>query len=168
MASESPPPPYDPPVADAGLGAGNPLGQVRRIFGIGLAVAAAAVAGAFTLALSSQPHEPAPGLVTIFPATFTEQGFAPGPLRRDATRQESRTAIQLARPVVVDARATEWIVARCDSGSVKVTAGGVDSTQPCTGQPVGVVALHANGKALRVSATVSATQHGDWGIAVYR
>ena len=146
----------------------SPLRQVRRIFGVGLAVAAAAAAGAFTLALSSEPAEPAVGPVTIFPAEFVEKGFAPGTLRRIASAQEKSSVTSLSQPLDVNGHGTAWIVAKCDTGKVKVRVGGLESSQRCTGGLVGIVALHAARAPLRINATLTTAQRNAWGIAVYR
>jgi len=67
----------------------------------------------------------------------------------------------------VKTRGTVYVVARCQVGTVRVVLAGLTSSQPCTGKPVGLVALNLTQPA-ELTATVTAAQHASWGVAIYR
>jgi hypothetical protein len=128
-------------------------------------LALAAAGAAFALSQrggSSSSPRPQPSL---FPTRFTEAGFLTG----DASLVTSYDADASSRRLVgsVAVLGTAYLVARCTAGTVRIIIGGLTSARPCTGAPVGIVALDLT-RAAQLTATVTVSQTGRWGVAIYR
>jgi hypothetical protein len=127
----------------------------------------ALVAGGVAFALSqrgggSSSPRPQPSL---FPVRFSEAGFLSGDVRLVSSYDAVAGSRRLVDSVAV--RGTAYLVARCSAGTVRIVVGGLTSARPCTGVPVGVVALNLTSR-VQLTATVSARQPGRWGVAIYR
>ena len=147
-----------PPDAD------DPARGVRRTLVLLLALAIAAAGGAFALSQrGGGSTEPTP--LPLFPERFSQAGFLTGVATKAASYDETATARRTTGKVTV--RGTVYVVARCDSGAVHVVLGGLTSSQQCTGSAVGVIAFNLL-KPEQLTATVTAAQHGRWGVALYR
>lgn len=127
-------------------------------------LALAAAGGAFALSqrggdASSTPRP------SLFPARFSEPDFLSG----EVALVTSYDAAANTRRVTgaVDVRGTAYVVARCSTGTIRVHVNGLTSSRPCTGAPIGVVALGLTDKA-HLTATVTTSQTASWGIAIYR
>jgi len=146
-------------------GSDDPARGVRRLLVVLLVLAVAAAGGAFALSQrgdSSPSRSPQPRL---FADEFSQTGFLSG----TASLISSYDAAAAARTArgTVKTRGTVYVVARCQAGTVRVVLGGLSSSQPCTGAPVGLVALNLTQPAQLV-ATVTAAQRTRWGVAIYR
>jgi len=127
-----------------------------------LALVAAGVAFALSQrgAGSAKPRLPA-----LFPARFSETGFLEG----EASLVSSYDAAATARRTTgsVEIKGAAYVVARCSVGTIRIAVGALTSSQPCTGDPVGVVALQLSAPTTLI-ATVTAPQTSRWGVAIYR
>jgi hypothetical protein len=139
----------------------DPARGLRRLLLVGvlLALAGAGVALGIFLARGS-PSKP-----SIFPARFSESGFLSGSARLDHSYDAAPGATRVTGQLTPGR--TSYLVALCDHGGMVVKAGSVTTSQPCTGQPVGVIALQAP-RAETVTATVTEPQTHSWGLAIYR
>ena len=127
-------------------------------------LALVAAGGAFALSQRGG-SSPAPAQPSLFPARFSEPGFLSGEVRLVS----SYDAVAGSRRVTgtVDVRGTAYVVARCTAGSVRIDVAGLSSARPCTGAPVGVVALNVTSRT-RLTASVSTSQRSTWGVAIYQ
>jgi hypothetical protein len=142
----------------------DPARGVRRLLTVLLVLALAAAGGAFALSqrgggISTSPQP------SLFPARFSEAGFLSG----EVTLVTSYDAATNARRVTgtVEVRGTAYVVARCRAGTIRLDVSGLTSSRPCTGQPVGVVALQLT-RTAQLTATVTLPQSTRWGVAIYR
>jgi hypothetical protein len=142
----------------------DPARGLRRLMAalLLLALAAGGVAFALSQRGGSSPPRPQPSL---FPARFSEAGFLSGEVRLVSSYDAVAGSRRLVDSVAV--RGTAYLVARCSAGTVRIVIGGLTSARPCTGAPVGVVALNLSGR-VQLAATVSAKQPSRWGVAIYR
>jgi hypothetical protein len=126
-----------------------------------LALAAAGAA----FALSQRGRGSSTPKPSLFPPRFSEPDFLSG----EVALVTSYDAAASARRVTgtVDVRGTAYVVARCSTGTVRIDVNGLTSSRPCTGKPIGVVALGLTDKA-QLTATVTTRQSTRWGVAIYR
>jgi hypothetical protein len=152
----------DQPVEEPG--SDDPARGVRRLLVVLLVLAIAAGGGAFALSQrgESSPASPQPRL---FVGEFFQKGF----MSRPATLVSSYAADAAARTArgTVKTRGTVYVVARCQVGTVRVVLAGLSSSQPCTGHPVGLVALNITQPG-ELTAPVTTSQSARWGVAIYR
>ena len=111
---------------------------------------------------SSAKKAPRPALFT---ARFSEPGFLSGEARLVTSYDAAASSRELTGSV--DVRGPVYVVARCATGTVRVAVGALTSTRPCTGSPVGIVALNIAQRAT-LTATVNSSQSSRWGVAIYR
>ena len=141
----------------------DPARGVRRLL-IGLLVLALAAAGG-AFALSQRGDGVSTPKPSLFPDRFSEADFLSG----EVALVTSYDAAANARRVTgtVEVRGTAYVVARCSAGTIRIDVSGLTSSRPCTGAPVGVVALQLTRKAA-LTATMTLPQTSRWGVAVYR
>lgn len=142
----------------------DPARGLRRLLFVLFVLALAAAGGAF--ALSQRGGETSTrSKASLFPSRFSEADFVSG----EVALVTSYDADGDMRRVTgtIDVHGTTYVVARCSAGIVTVNVSGLMSTRPCTGKPVGVVALQLT-RAAQLTATVTASQSTRWGFAVYR
>jgi hypothetical protein len=140
---------------------------VRRIFLVALAAAVVAAAIALGFELSHQPASTPSVSTPTLPLTFRQPGFVDHAVRRGETasfRVGQRHGVLSVPPT----SGPVYVVVRCDVGRVTVATSVLTSAQPCTGKPVGVVALGSLRQPTRLDVTVSRPQHSSWAVAVYR
>ena len=125
-----------------------------------LALAAAGAA----FALSQRGGGNSPAKVSLFPERFSEPDFLSGQVALVTSYDAAAAGRRVAG--TVDVRGTAYVVARCSAGTVTVNVSGLTSSRPCTGTPIGVVALQLTDKA-QLTATVTLPQTTRWGIAIY-
>lgn len=143
----------------------DPARGLRRLVAGLLLVALLAAVGAFVLSQrgsSSSSPRPRPSL---FPARFSETGFLTGAVRLVSSYDAPASSRRLSGSV--DVRGTAFVVARCTAGTVRIVIAGLTSARPCTGGPVGVVAVKLARKS-RLTASVGASQTTSWGVAIYQ
>lgn len=141
----------------------DPARGVRRLLTCLLVLALAAAGVAFALSQrGSGSSTPKPSL---FPHQFGEADFLSGQVTLVTSYDAAANARRVTGTVTV--RGTAYVVARCSAGTIRIDVSGLTSSRPCTGAPVGVVALQLTDKA-RLTAIVSATQSTRWGVAIYR
>ena len=138
----------------------------RRLLALLLILALVAAAGALALSLRDRSPEKAE-LPPLFASTFSDATFLTGKAHLTASRDAPAGSRRLPDGIALSTGGTAYVVARCDSGKVTVRAGALTSSRPCTGRPVGVVALQMGSRA-QLTATVSEPQSQRWGIAIYR
>ena len=140
----------------------DPARGVRRLLTCLLVLALAAAGVAF--ALSQRGSGSSTAKPALFPNRFSEADFLSGTV----TLVTSYDAAANGRRVTgtVSVRGTAYVVARCSAGTIRIDVSGLTSSRPCTGVPVGVVALQLTDKAT-LTATVDATESTRWGVAVY-
>lgn len=143
----------------------DPARGLRLLVGALLVLALVAGVGAFVLSQrgsSSPAPRPQPPL---FPARFSEAGFLSGEVRLVTSYDAGARSPRVTGSV--DVKGTAYLVARCAAGTVRVAVAGLTSARPCTGAPVGVVAINLT-RTSRLTATVSSPQTSRWGIAIYQ
>lgn len=143
------------------------LRGVRRIFLVALAVALVAAGVALVVELTHQPQISTEVSAPPLPLAFRQPGFVEHAVQRKqsagiAADRRSGT-LQLA-----PTREPLYVVVRCDSGRVTVATDVMTSAQPCTGEPVGVVALGGVRRPTRLRVTVSKPQRAGWAVGIYR
>jgi hypothetical protein len=154
-------------VTDEAAGSARGL---RRLLVVLLIAAAAAAGAALGLALTPRDDSsttPSTRPPSLFAPTFRDSTFLAGTAHLVASRDADAATRRLVDALALPTDGTAYVVARCDRGKVTVTAGALTSSRPCTGAPVGVIALQM-GSPATLTASVSATQSARWGVAVYR
>jgi hypothetical protein len=139
---------------------------VRRIFLVALAAALLAAAVAFTIQLANNHDHESGAAVSLLPSTFHQPGFVDRVVHRVAAVQLPATTPRGA--LRMPGGGTLYVVARCDTGRIRVVEGNLTSGQACTGKPVGVVALAQLRRAVQLDVTVSRPQKAGWAVGIYR
>lgn len=138
------------------------------MFLVALAAAIVAAGIAWGVELSSEPAV-TPSAVSSppLPATFEQAGFVDHAVRRtqSAGFGADRRSGQLT---IAPSTVPLYVVVQCDTGRVTVATSVLTSAQPCTGKPVGVVALAQVRRPTRLTVTVSRQQQAGWAVATYR
>lgn len=146
-------------------GSEDPARGVRRLLVVLLVLALAAGGVAIALSLRGRSSGSSRQQPSLFADRFSEPGFLTGAARLVSSYDADASARRLTGSV--DAHGTAYVVARCTAGTLRIAIGGLTSARPCTGTPVGVVALSLTQKA-QLTATVSAPQTSSWGVAIYQ
>jgi hypothetical protein len=140
---------------------------VRRIFLVALAVALLAAGVALAVELTHHRGAGAQSAAAPLPFSFSQPGFVDHPLRRVQATGVAASGRRSFLQVAPSSPAL-YVIARCDTGRVTVTTDTLTSAQPCTGKPVGVVALAEVRRPTRLVVTVNLPQRVGWAVGIYR